>query len=214
MGLGNFVPDDDEGESSTGQREYDQFTREEFEEFLDEQPYSFELVELPAVKELVYDHKPMEDDMPRISLRLFSTIDKRTGVVREKGSDAIRAVLFDTRGSGNLTGERKTLRIKSWRSNLAPKIERLAENAPSYVHECPRCKTTILRPKEGQYGSFYGCPSYPNCQVMLSETKKGSKKGRLHKGDDWVYGDNYSEVVEKLKRIHRFRSNEGKPDGQ
>jgi hypothetical protein len=135
-------------------------TREEFEEFLAaDVPGAF--TRTPGAEEYIY---ASEVPAAHLRLRVFSSIDRKNDVSRAKGTDAIRTVLWDRRVSHPVGGRERTHRIGTWRTNLREKIEHLRAISPRYAidGECPDCGSTLFV-REGEYGEFLGCASYPEC---------------------------------------------------
>lgn len=161
MGLGDFGPDDEDNSGSD--REYKEITRGEMRRFLkDIDPSFFEEKQNPS-KEMVMSNREVATHYPSIVLKVFTTIEQKTGVSRRKGADAIRTVLWDTKNGRPITGKKKTLRIKTWKKNLRPKIEELIEDADDYIKACSECNGWMVI-RDGQYGKFYGCSNHPSCQ--------------------------------------------------
>lgn len=162
MGLGDIAPEDNGGSDS----EYKRITREEFQDFLSEH-YLWERVyteddpSLKFTKELVYVIK--EIDYDTLQLRVYSTIDIRTGKARNKGEDAIRTVMFDTEKGKPVGGRTRTHRIQTWEKNLKKKIDSLVEDWEHILVKCDECGDWMVK-RDGEYGEFYGCMSYPECQ--------------------------------------------------
>jgi hypothetical protein len=144
-------------------KQYTRITKNEFEQFLNSLEYDFDVINHPS-GEYVYKYSNPIDGHPQVSVRVFSTIDKRTGVSRDKDSDAIRTVIFDSNVDANIGGHTKTLRIQTWSKNLEKKIAKVIENASRMVDECEGCKNGWLVEREGQYGKFLGCTNYPRCE--------------------------------------------------
>lgn len=163
MGLGNIEPDGDGGESD---REYVEFTLDDFETFLDDRPEEWKKVDDSHTMEHVFECHGFTTSNG-VVLRIYSTVDVRTNKVRSKGSDAIRLVAWNKHLNQPLGGKKKTLRIKTWRKNLGGKIDDMMENPDNYTHQCPECNT-IMVVREGKYGEFLGCSRYPKCD----ETKQ------------------------------------------
>lgn len=161
MGLGDFGPDDEDNSGSD--RKYKQITRGEMINFLQDIDQDFRVDEDSPSKEMVMVNESVVTRHPSIVLKVFTTIDKRTGFSREKGADAIRTVLWDSKNGKPVTGRKKTLRIKTWKKNLRPKVEELIEDADDYIKECSEC-TGWMVIRESQYGKFYGCSHYPSCK--------------------------------------------------
>lgn len=169
MGLGDLVPGDDENNSSSGSessgtdKKYVRPTREDMEEFFRQRPETYRYADVENTKELVFETEDFLFLTPHIVLRVFSTVDERSGAARDKGSDAIRTVVWDKDLDRPVGGRTKTLRIKTWRKNLNEKIDDLMSSQTDYVQKCPECGEWMVV-REGKYGKFWGCRNYPDCQ--------------------------------------------------
>lgn len=168
MGLDGFKENDQENSSST-KKEYIRIKQYEFEEFLEALRQgrfyiigTQEDVNLNFTREIVYACD-LPDENDDLRLRIYSTIDKRTARARDKGDDAIRTVIWSNSISQPIAGKTKTLRIKTWRQNLGPKIEELLQKWDTRVIKCDNCGAWMVR-RDGQYGEFYGCSKYPICE--------------------------------------------------
>lgn len=163
MDLGDIGDDDlDLTGSSSSQRRYVQPTRQEFEQFLDELPVEFELNTEVRGAEYVYDSHDAIPEWNSVVLRIYSTIDRRTDKARSKGSDAIRLVIWDRHSNQPAGGRVKTLRIKTWEKNLREKIFSIVNEWEQYIEVCEECGEMMVI-RDGQYGEFYGCKGYPDC---------------------------------------------------
>lgn len=165
MSLDDLTDEDPDSNSSqdSSARRYVQPSREEFEAFLTNTGYEWEHEpEAPGV-ELVYDSQDMLPEETGKVLRVFSTIDPRSGKARSKGSDAIRLVVWDKNIEMPIGGKEKTLRIATWEKNLHKKIEELMENSRDYVVRCDDCNVFMVV-RDGPYGEFYGCRNFPQCE--------------------------------------------------
>lgn len=110
-------------------------------------------------QELVYD---IPLDEPNLSIYLFSSINSRTEQARDKGTDAIRTVIWDHDAGRPIGGKKRTNRIKTWRKNLKKKILELHNEWGEHVTECDVCGSWLVE-REGEYGKFLGCTNYPDC---------------------------------------------------
>lgn len=169
MGLGDMIPDDGENEPSSGDenggtdKKYVRPTREDMEEFFRKRPETYKYVDVENTKELVFETEDFLFLTPHIVLRVFSTVDERSGKARDKGSDAIRTVVWDKNLDHPVGGRTKTLRIKTWRKNLNNKIDDLMASQSDYVQRCPQCNDFMVI-RSGKYGDFWGCRNYPDCE--------------------------------------------------
>lgn len=159
-------------DKSGNDRKYKRFTKDEFENFLADnwgnyirsKPDSNEVDnKLSFASEYVYT-VPIENSFNgRLSIVIFSTVDRRTGKARDKGQDAIRTILWDSKTQSIIGGRTKTLRIKTWKKNLKKKINSLYRDTDKYTTECDECIGFMVE-REGQYGKFLGCTNYPDCR--------------------------------------------------
>lgn len=81
-------------------------TKEQFESSL---PKDFEIIPLQNCKEIVYQ---IPSENPNIKIRIYSSIDIRTNISRDVGSDAIRIVYWDTKNDRPLGKGRKIYRTE------------------------------------------------------------------------------------------------------
>lgn len=167
MGLDDLTPKNDE--SSDSKRKYVQPSRDEFEEFLAGTELNWRTVQTDS-GEIVYE-ATLKNHSPMLTLRLFSTIQKGKDTARDKGKDAIRTVIWHNGMKRPIGGRTKTLRIKTWKKNLQEKIESLKEEWEEYVKNCPECHDGFMVTREGEYGEFLGCTSYPDCDNTMSIDK-------------------------------------------
>lgn len=162
MALDDLSPENgDNNGSSGGSRRYVQIQDHEFIQYLEDRSEGWYIANTP-VRELVFQSDELKPGDDRIAARIFSTLDERTGKARKKGADAIRLVAWHLPTDRPIGGRRKTLRIETWRSNLGPKIDSLFDEFEEYSRVCENCGSWMVV-REGRYGKFYGCTSYPDC---------------------------------------------------
>lgn len=113
--------------------------------------------------EYVYETHDFAPTHNGVVLQVYTTIDKRTDKARGKGSDAIRLTVYHRHSGRFITGRKKTLRIKTWEKNLTEKIQSLLDEGEAILPKCEECGSIMLR-REGKFGEFLGCSSYPECQ--------------------------------------------------
>jgi len=141
---------------------YVEITQYDFEKAL--KKYKPILIRPPGVFEAVYKISFLN----KMSIWVYSTIDKNTGISREKGSDAIRVVLmYDDRKIVETAP--KTLRTTNWDDNVRAKMDELIEMITDYVD--PSGHPLIKKPKKDGKGSFYGCALYPECKYIYKGEK-------------------------------------------
>lgn len=161
MGLNSFNPDDDD-EPSSSSKKYEEISLEDFVDFLSKLPYDFVQATDHPSKEVVFESNVILEDYSDITLRVFSSIDTRTGKSRKKGADAIRTVIWHRGSNRPIGGRTRTHRIKTWRKNLKKKIVSLVEETNEYIIQCPECGGWLVE-RDGKYGKFLGCSNYPDC---------------------------------------------------
>ena len=81
-------------------------TKEQFETIL---PKDFLIVEDPRSKEIIYQFK---SENPNVDIRLYSTVDIRTGQTRDLGIDAIRVIFWDNKNNRSIGKGKKILRTE------------------------------------------------------------------------------------------------------
>ena len=144
-------------------RKYTIISREEFEEVMN--PYKAKTSIRSVEGEIIY-RIPLKNDL---AIWIYSTINPKSGVSRDRGEDAIRMVLM-YKNTKAVMKESKTLRTSNWKKNLESKIKKLTERTTEY--RCPWGHPLVKRKGKGGKGSFYGCATYPDCKY----TYKGEKK--------------------------------------
>jgi hypothetical protein len=98
-----------------------------------------------------------------IDVKVFTSVDARTGLARPVGKDAIRIVVYDKRAKRKIVPWSVELkRVGTWQV-------RLRENAgaailrASYRPHCPACHQNTMIIFGRPIAQFWGCPNYPNC---------------------------------------------------
>lgn len=166
MGLGDV--NEDVEDSSSSAKEYKMIERDEFEEWLDLCGYNWSFVHQQMnaderrrfTGEVVYQVSGIEEH--DLKLLIFSSIDSRTDESRPNGKDSIKTVIWSKKHGKPVGGKTRTHRIQTWKSNLRPKVEELLTEWGEHVTECGECGDWMVR-RDGQYGEFLGCMSYPDC---------------------------------------------------
>jgi hypothetical protein len=59
---------------------------------------------------------------PGVILRVYTSIDRATGVARDKGNDAIRVCAVNTNTDRGLVKSKRVLRVNNWRANLKHRV--------------------------------------------------------------------------------------------
>lgn len=173
MGLGDISDaTDEEEQSSTSdnsgkKNKAVRISKDEFQLFLkDDCPGWWHEVDDPNSGEIVYQMGGVRIQHPSLVMRVYTTVSKTSLVSRPKGDDAIRLVLYDTENEQLFSGRKKTLRIKTWKKNLLEKINDMLDDWKTSVEECPKCGSVMML-RDGEYGEFYGCTAYPDCDATL-----------------------------------------------
>lgn len=166
MGLEDFTDDDTSTDAETeetkgNKRKYTRFDKEDFEKCLEGTFLDFEEVDYEWTRELVYE---AESKNGKFILRVYSSLDKRTGEARDKGSDAIRLVVLEKDTERPVLKEKRTNRIQTWCKNLGKKIENI-KNRKDEVRVCNKCNSVMVIRENNESGDrFWGCTGYPECK--------------------------------------------------
>lgn len=144
---------------------YISFTKEQFESAL-KNIISFEEYKTPH-NELVYS---ISTKLSTVKLIVYSSISKTSSKARKSGKDAIRLVLID-KVSDKPCGEKEG-RINRVGESFDSIMERLKKRIYDIINEinltlCPSCKS-VMTLREGKFGKFYGCLSYPKCKTIVN----------------------------------------------
>lgn len=124
----------------------------------------FKELELDDTHERVFGKRVNKKDTYPRCLRVYTTIDKRTGTVRGVGTDAIRVELFyrERDGSVHMCGHgRRVNRIKTWKKNLSSRIRNWEWTIAGI--SCNFCGRPMIM-RESKFGPFWGCCGYPKCK--------------------------------------------------
>ena len=81
-------------------------TKDQFEDIL---PNNYEEVDVKGCKEFVYQ---IDTKNENVNVRIYSTVDKRSGQTRDKGADAIRIVYWSIRTDRPIGKGKKILRVE------------------------------------------------------------------------------------------------------
>lgn len=142
---------------------YTEITESEMDSFLGDLGFSPAASFGDGAKEKVYDFKFSTKGGEELAIVVYSSIDQRTGVSRESGSDAIRVVLMWKDGK-ELTSKKwkavgsskRVHRIETWKKNLKKRISNWRDMTEGRCDECG----APLRVKSGKHGKFLGCARY------------------------------------------------------
>lgn len=138
---------------------YHAVSAEELEAALSEVPQvTFERVRIERVRERVYQAQVARDCW----LVCYSSIVD--GEARGVGEDAIRFVVIYRGPAGTkdrvLVKAKRIHRITTWRKNLKARVESMLQSID--LMKCGRCGS-LMKVREGKFGSFAGCVRYPDC---------------------------------------------------
>ena len=102
------------------------------------------------------------------TVRVYSSVDKRTNTTRDCGADAIRVVLMDLetgRAMKLKTGKGKAgQRIYRTKSALINLKARCREYFVKVIQDgCPECGA-VMAERAGKFGNFLGCTKFPACK--------------------------------------------------
>lgn len=122
----------------------------------------FEAVDLSGVNEKVYHFEFDTKSGDTLALRVYSSIDLRTGDSRGCGNDAIRVTVMweDDGGEWQAVGSSKRVnRIGTWKKNLENRLNTWSTMLEGRCDDCG----APLKKRNGEYGEFLGCARYPDC---------------------------------------------------
>jgi len=98
-----------------------QITLSEFAEFLrPERGWNPAQVQFRC-EEYVFDWIPFPE-FPKVVVRVYSSIQKHTGVSRQVGGDAIRVCAVDLAANRGLISAQRVHRVENWRENLRARV--------------------------------------------------------------------------------------------
>lgn len=100
-------------------------TKEQFEAAL---PEGYHVVDVARTWEVVYQ---IHTGWRKVGVRIYSTVDKRTGVTRDKGEDAIRVVYWDVSFDRPIGKGKKILRVEG--ATTIP--ERIGQRVEEFVRD-------------------------------------------------------------------------------
>lgn len=157
---------------------YTKISLDEFREAMDGQPVQFTERTPDWTKEYIFDREFNDTDSGNeFVLRVYSSIDQRSDEGREKGKDAIRAVLLyqhpdkEEKHWSPLFKEKRTHRTPGWDRRLTEKIESLLDKF-SEIKYCPRCgRVMVVRKNKSEGNLFYGCTGWRPEDALCKNTE-------------------------------------------
>jgi len=141
-------------------------SKQEMEQFLKEQ--GFIELNLDLISETVFA-KRVDNNGMKLSLRIYSGIEKNSGHSRGVGEDAIRLMLFYKNKNEEivkLNGSGRVNRTKNWKINLKNRIDNFCEMLPKHI--CKNCNAPMIL-RKGAYGNFHGCCNFPECKFIIKD---------------------------------------------
>ena len=98
-----------------------------------------------------------------IDVKVFTSVDARTGLARPIGEDAIRIVVYDKRAKRKIVPWSVELkRTGNWQIRLREKAGAAILRA-SYRPHCPVCHQDTMIVYGRPEAQFWGCSNYPKC---------------------------------------------------
>jgi hypothetical protein len=99
-----------------------------------------------------------------IDVKVFTSIDARTGLARPTGEDAIRIVVYDKRARRKIVSWSVELkRVGNWQARMREKTGAAVIRA-SFRPRCPGCKQDTMIIFGRNEAQFWGCSNYPKCR--------------------------------------------------
>lgn len=144
---------------------YKKINKEEFEECLAQTELDFKPVYYDWSGEIIYEAYSKHETY---TIRVYSSLGKRSGRARDKGYDAIRVVLIHTDSGRPLMKQRRVNRIQTYCKNLRKRIRNIVGDKDdlTYCHKCG--SVMVLRERKSDGNRFYGCVQYPDCKGTKS----------------------------------------------
>jgi hypothetical protein len=122
----------------------------------------FTQIAVPGCGEVVFERK-VETTTGKsfpYRVRIYSTIDRTTGITRENGADAIRLVIVDeATGKMPKGADSRVFRTKNALENTRTRARELFRYVMDEYHHCPKCQS-LMTEKKGRSGPFLGCIRY------------------------------------------------------
>ncbi|MHA2248300.1 MAG: hypothetical protein ACXADY_25345 [Candidatus Hodarchaeales archaeon] len=143
-------------------RDYVRIYRAEFDKFMTK--FNAEQITPRGTSEIVYRIILGNE----LSIWIYSSIRRKSGVSRPAGKDAIRTIMLYQENHGVMK-ESKTLRTSNWEKNLEKKIRSLQKRATTY--QCPWGHPLVKRKRKSGRGLFTSCAVYPKCKYIYSREK-------------------------------------------
>lgn len=173
---------------------YVEITLKEFLGFLEDGYFNYnEALPSADTKEFVFDIPASENTL----LRIFSSIDVRSKVSRDRGTDAIRLVLINKEFDVPVIRSQKTLRMANWREHLSRKINYVLGYIEYFDRACSYCNSPLFL-RKGVNGDFWGCSKYPECNYTDDyHEPKDDPIQKVHQ--EWIFEFNFKGLKKMPK---------------
>ena len=146
--------------------EFIKISRDNFNTFLNEYTLTTAspiMLDEPSSNEIIYE---IPTEKSTITIKIYSSVDKFSGITRDIGEDAIRCVLFDFISQKPVGKAKRTHRMTNWKERLKEKLDELKEETKK-IQICKTCNSAMVL-RNSSRGEFYGCLSYPNCKSSMT----------------------------------------------
>ena len=143
-------------------RDYVRIYSEEFDKYMTK--FNAEQISPRGTSEIVYRILLGNE----LSIWIYSSIRRKSGVSRPAGKDAIRTIMLYQEKHGVMK-ESKTLRTSNWEKNLEKKIQSLRKRATLY--QCPWGHPLVKRKRKNSRSLFTSCGYYPKCKYIYKREK-------------------------------------------
>ena len=101
----------------------------------------------------------------RYSIRIYSSIDRRTNTTRDSGQDAIRVTLYDLFKERPVKVEKRVNRTQNALSNMRERAREMWQYVSTRNNICPTCQSLLVkRTAKRTKKQFLGCSNYPECK--------------------------------------------------
>jgi len=173
---------------------YVEITLKEFLGFLEDGYFNYnEVLHSADTKEYVFEIPASENTL----LRIFSSIDMRSNVSRDRGKDAIRLVLINKEFDVPVIRSQKTLRMANWKDHLSRKINYVLGYIEYFDRACPYCNSPLFL-RKGVNGDFWSCSKYPECDYTDDyHEPKDDPIQKVHQ--EWIFELKLTEIKGGMK---------------
>jgi len=136
------------------------------------QGYRLECLEYVYHRNIIRDTpenmlKILNDEKPRYSVRIYSSVDVRNDVTRASGNDAIRVMLWHN-WRGHPLIKRNIKRTPQALDRVLLKAREMWKAGAFPKPACPICEGLMqkrnARNNHGSHNKFWGCWDYPRCK--------------------------------------------------